>query len=223
MSSSVIRLLVLKDLYFNRGLILGALIAGGLSLVASASSRVGFNFGSVIYITTIIATGVILAMYGVLQERKDRSDVFVLSLPLSGTQYACAKVLGMLVTYLIPWTLLTAGAAYVVATHPVIPGGLLPFALMLSGYCLFCFSFLVSVGLHVKSEGVVVGVVVGMNLSVTLFMFLLDSIPSVAGVRTAAVPLWNGSVFTVLAVELAAIIIAFSIALFAYGRKRDLV
>ena len=42
-----------------------------------------FNIGMLIWLTTIVAFGVVLAMLGIATERKDRALQFVLSLPLS--------------------------------------------------------------------------------------------------------------------------------------------
>ena len=56
---------------------------------------------------TIIAYGIFIAMLAILKERQDRSQLFVLSLPVSPAQYSRAKVWAALIAFFAPWSLLT--------------------------------------------------------------------------------------------------------------------
>ena len=59
-----------------------------------------------IWLTTIVAFGVVLAMIAIANERKERTLQFVLSLPLSHGDYVRIKVIGLLLCFLVPWFVL---------------------------------------------------------------------------------------------------------------------
>ena len=75
----VTRKLIAKEFHVNRWIVGGASAGGVLSILVAALGKTGFSIGSLMWITTIIANGVILALYGVMNERKERSMLFVLS------------------------------------------------------------------------------------------------------------------------------------------------
>ena len=113
---SIVGRLIVKDLYLYRWMILGALVAGGASLAATRMSEgdgwsTGPNVGFILFMTTVITFGVLMAMLGLLRERQERSRLFVLSLPVSPAQYSFAKVAAALVAFLVPWSVLTGGVA----------------------------------------------------------------------------------------------------------------
>ena len=58
-------------------------------------------------LTSIVALGVFIAIYGIMTERKEKVALFVLSLPISTTQYTAAKVVSSLIAFLGPWALLS--------------------------------------------------------------------------------------------------------------------
>ena len=71
-----------------------------------------FNIGMLIWLTTIIAFGVMLAMLGIANERKERALQFVLSLPLSHGDYVRTKMLGLMLCFLVPWIVLERRRAW---------------------------------------------------------------------------------------------------------------
>ena len=83
MQTSLMMRLILKDIYMNRVLIIGSMVAVLMSLYVATLGTTGFNIGSVLFITTIIVMGIFVAMFGVVRERENRSWMFVLSLPVS--------------------------------------------------------------------------------------------------------------------------------------------
>ena len=134
------RKLIAKDFYLNRWLIIGSTVAGLAGLLIAAEGKVRFNIGMLIWLTTIVAFGVVLAMFAIANERKERALQFVLSLPLSHGDYVRIKVVGLLLCFLVPWLMLSAGAVALIAVMPNLPDGLLPFAVLLCGFLLANYS-----------------------------------------------------------------------------------
>jgi ABC-2 type transport system permease protein len=207
MNGSITMRLIVKDLYMNRWLIAVAAVLGLVSLLVAGINKVAFNVAGTLYLTTIIAYGVVLVMYSVVQERKDKSALFVLSLPISGDDYLRAKVLAVLVTFIVPWLALTGGGiALFAATR--IPDGFIPFFLLLSVFMLMNFTLVLVAALITVSEPVITATIIITNVSVSLFFILIGSRPSIHDHIEGPVAVWSKAVFVILAVEIAVILMA---------------
>src|SRR6185295_4230028 len=110
----VTRKLIAKELHVNRLLVGGGVMSGVASVVLAALGQLGFSIGSLIWLSTIIAMGVILALYGIMNERKEHSLEFIMSLPLSVSDYVRAKMLGLALCFFIAWSISVAGALVLV-------------------------------------------------------------------------------------------------------------
>jgi len=218
MSSSVVRKLVLKDLYLHRHMLTLALVAGLLSIIGSGTSRTAFNVGSVFYLSTVIAFGVILVMYGIAQERKDKALLFVLSLPISPTQYLQAKLFSILTIFFVPWAVLTLGAVVMMLTTRI-PDGLVPFFILVSTFMLMNFCLILCVALLTVNELMITGTVILTNMSVSLFFMLLGGMPEIQAHTLDNVVVWSPQFFIVLATQIVVMLIALTLTL-CFGRAR---
>jgi ABC-2 type transport system permease protein len=213
--------LMLKDIYLNRQMIVVALIGGSASLSIAGTGRTGYSIGSISFITTMMAFGVVLAMFSIAQERKDRSGMFVLSLPLAPMDYVRAKLLGTTLTYFIPWLVLSAGAILLIAVTRI-PDGLIPTTVLLLVYFLVTFSIMALVALLVSSDAKTTLAIIGTNMSLTFFMFGISRVHGIGfGLDRAATPAWTGSFFAVLGAELALIAITLGIPLCFNLRRKE--
>jgi ABC-2 type transport system permease protein len=221
--SIVTRKLIAKELYVNRWFVSIGTIAGVVSVLICATSKVGFNVGSLMWITTIVALGVMLALYGIMNERKENSLLFVLSLPLSIPDYVRAKQLGLALCFVIPWLVSSAAAVIFVTVHPGAPDGLLPYLVLLCVFMLTNYSVVLCGALHATSEGAVTAVVIVTNMGVTLFMFLIGGLTDISSHMWGPIAYWNSSFWTVLTVELVTLVVAFALPFFVAARRRDFI
>jgi len=219
----VVRKLIVKELYVNRWLIAGAAVAAALSAATAALGKMAFNIGALTWITTVIAVGVMLAIYGVMNERKEQSLQFVLSLPLSVSQYVGAKLLGLLLSFLGPWLVATLGAAILVLAHPGVPDGLLPYVLALCVFMLMNFSLVLCGTLFVRSESAVSVVIILTNMLVSVYMFTIGTQAGLKDHMYGPTPVWNDTFFTVLGVELFVLVVALALPLATAARRRDFI
>jgi ABC-2 type transport system permease protein len=215
------RKLIAKEIYLYRWLLVGVTGAGFAALLAAASGEFGFNIGFLVWLTAIIALGVMLALFGVASERKERSLLFILSLPLSPGDYVRAKLLGLLCCFALPWALLSAGAVALVFVTPGIADGLLPFTVLLCAFLLMNFALVLCAVLHISSESGMGGVIVLTNMSVSLFMMGIRRIPDLATHMVSPEPVWNATFWLLLAAELVIALIALALPLFIAARRRD--
>jgi ABC-2 type transport system permease protein len=219
--STVTRKLVAKELYVNRWLIIGSAVAGVVSVLIAAGGRVAFNVGALTWMTSVIAHGVMLAIYGVMNERKEHSLLFVLSLPLSIGDYVRAKQVGLALCFFVPWLISSIAAVVLVLAHPDVPDGLLPFLVLLCVFLLANFSLVLCGSLLARTETMVSAVVIVTNMAVTVFIFIIGGLPEIQKNMNGAVPVWNSTVLTVLAFELGTLVLAFLLPLFIAARRRD--
>lgn len=215
------RKLVAKELHLYRWLLVGATAAGFAGLLSAASGEVGFNIGFIVWLTAVIALGVMLALFGVASERKERSQLFILSLPLSHRDYVRAKLLGLLACFLLAWAALSAGALALIVVMPGIPDGLLPYAMLLCIFLLMNFAVVLCGALHIASEAAMGGLIILTNMSVSLFMMGVGRIPGLGQHMQAPAPVWNTPFWLLLAAQLAATGLALALPLFNAARRRD--
>lgn len=215
------RKLIAKELYLYRWLLVGSTGAGFASLLTASSGEFGFNIGFLVWLTAIIALGVMLALFGVSSERKERSLLFILSLPLSPADYVRAKLLGLLACFLLPWAALSAGAGALVLVMPGIADGLLPYTVLLCTFLLMNYAVVLCAVLHVSSEAGMGGVIVLTNMSVSLFMMGIGRIPELGAHMGAPEPVWNTAFWLLLAAELVIALIALALPLLIAARRRD--
>lgn len=219
----VTRKLIAKELYLNRWFMVATAVAAVLSVGASTLGERAFNVASITWLTTVIAFGVMLAIYGISNERKENSLHFVLSLPISPAQYVRAKLFGMLITYLLPWLVASGAALALVMFHPDVPDGLLPYLILLCVFLLFNFTLVVSGALHARSEAMVATVIIISNMTVSLFMFAVGGQEEINAHMRGAAPVWNNAFFNLLTFELIAILIAVALPLATSARRRDFI
>lgn len=219
----VTRKLVAKELYVHRWLVAGAAAAAAISMLIATAGRTGFMVGALTWLTSIIALGVMLAIYGVTNERKEHSLELVMSLPLSPAGYVHAKLLGLSLCFLLPWLVASAAALLLVLLRQGIADGMLPYTVLLCGFLLANFALVLSGTLHVRSEAAMAGVIIVTNMSVSLFMFTVGALPGIRRSMDAAQPEWSATFWTVLAIELMVLAIAFTLPLLFAARRRDFV
>jgi hypothetical protein len=221
--STVTRKLIAKELYLNRWLVIGASVSGLLSILIAATGKTGFNVGALTWLTTVIALGVILVVYGVRYERKEHSLLFVMSLPLSIADYVRAKMIGLALCFFIPWLLSSAAALTLLLVKADLPDGLVPFTVLLCVYMLANFAVVLCGALQATSEAVVSVVIIVTNTAVSLYIFGVSGVPELHDHMFGPVPVWNSTFWTVLAIELGVLALAVSIPFFLAARRRDFI
>lgn len=221
MTSAILWTLIRKDLAFSRVLIVSAIIAAACAFLIATSGKTGAAAANVILITVLAAHGVIICMFYVVGERREKTLLFTLSLPVSSTQIFAAKVVAMLLTYLAPWAfVLVGGIVQVLASG--LPDGLIPFVVMLCMLLLANFCVVLAVSMLARSESALIAVILATNLAITAFMMSLGGIGTMEQDFSAAAPVWSAPVFAILLGQSAVIAIAFLVLFHARRRNGDL-
>jgi ABC-2 type transport system permease protein len=217
----VTRKLIAKELYVNRWLIVGGSLSAIASVLIALTGKMGFNIGALTWLTTIIALGVMLALYGIMNERKEHALQFVLSLPLSIGDYVRAKMFGLMACFLLVWLAGSAAALLLVFGHPGVPDGLAPYTVLLCVFMLANYAVVLCGALHAQSEAVTTALIVVTNMGVSIFMFTVAPMDSINKYMWSPTPVWNSTFWTVLGCELAVLVITFTLPFLLAARRRD--
>jgi ABC-type multidrug transport system permease subunit len=222
MSAPIVRQLILKDLYLFRWMIVAAIVAGGAGIALMPLGQVSTYVGAISLICTLIVLNIFLVMSGVVQEKKDKVLLFILSLPVSTTQYLVAKVTANLIAFFVPWLVLTAGTIAVIDVS-AIPNGIVPYWVAILGYILFYYCALLAVGLLWDSTGAHAAAIIVGNVSINFFIPFLLSLPSVSGHAKHPTAVWTGDIVAIVAAEILTGALVLGLAVYFRSRTGDLV
>ena len=218
----VVRKLIAKELYLYRWLIAVTVFSGLVCLGVSCLGRISFGIGSIMFLTVVVAYGCVLPMFSITSDRKEKSVVFVLSLPISRADYRRSKMAGVLLSFLIPWCVLLA-AAVVVIKASLIPDGMILLTVLLMGLVLTNFCLIVSVLMVTASETFTILLILCTNVSVTFFIVGLTNLTSIGPASARQTLVWDTAALTVLGCEAAAIVVLTFISVWTSGREPDIV
>lgn len=222
MNRSVFWALVRKDIYLARGLIIIGVVAALVAFVLMGRGKVGFAIGGVLFLTTSMASGIFIAMLGILTDRVSQSRLFALSLPISGRQFDLAKLVSVFLTYAIVWSVLTAlvFAAFLLPPADQVERGRLVSGLLIQGCILALFSVVVAWLFAVKSE-VLSGIsILIVNITFTLFMVKIGQ-PEVAKPWSTDTIVWTPFALGMLATEALVLFGSLAVAVLVISRRRD--
>jgi ABC-2 type transport system permease protein len=222
MSQSIAMRLILKDFYLQWPLLAGSLMLGFamLAIALFGGGPITFYVGSVSFICVLILLNVFLVGSTVAQEKKDKVMLFVLSLPISTTQYALTKMVSCLLAFLIPFCLLGAAALLVIGLTPI-PHGLIPLTSAVMMYVCLYFCIFLSVALAGDSVLWNTMVMILGNVLLNFLITWLLTRPSVALATKGPVAIWSPEILASLAVEILGSLLALAAALLVIFRKKD--
>jgi ABC-2 type transport system permease protein len=222
MSHSILKHLLLKDLYFTRYLIIGSIVLGLGCLGLSTGGPIAFYVGTVSLLCVLIILNIFLVMAGVVNERKERTQLFMLSLPISTGQYVRWKLVFSFLAFFVPWLILTI-AAVVVIDVSAIPNGFIPFAVIVLTYLLFYNILLLSVTLAKESVAWNTFVIIFGNISINFVIAFLMDLPAVNHFLWGQEAVWNTQEIVILAVEVALSFITLGLGFLFASRTRDFI
>ena len=222
MNAQMVKHLVLKDWYFQRRPI-GLYTAGGvlgLVMVALGTSW-SFYAGTVLLITFMITIGIHLAIVTVVQERTEHTLPFLMTLPISPKDYTAAKILANLSIFLVPWLMLTGGAAVLLTAGGDRSQALLPLAAVALTYILAAYVLVLMVAIVTESQGWTLCAMGITNLLLQFFLYWVSHLPSIERGMKGRGAVWDSTVLALLGAEVAAVVVLLGLAFTFQARKRD--
>jgi hypothetical protein len=221
MNFSVVRHLILKDWYLNRGVILASIPIGlGALALVLTGKPVAFMLCIILLCMVIVGVGAQLAFVTTINERKEQTLAFVMSLPVSWREYTAAKILANLIIFLIPWLPLTAGALGLLllpgATH-----GLIPFTAIMAMEMFITTSLIVAAGIITESQAWTTAGIFLSSLGINLGGYIFAHVPGIAKYMWGTRVYWSPTAWIILICELLTIPLLLGVTFFVQSRKTD--
>lgn len=224
MNPQTIQILFLKDLFLSRWPMFGYLVGGLLSVLITCLPGESASFlGFILMITVTIAAGIHLISVLLLTETLDMTRIFVFSLPVSLLDYSIAKIMVVLVAFLIPWSGMLASLTVLTFIVPEAKPGALAFLVLLFLFMLAGFCLQLVVAVVTESVGWTIVTVVLGNVLLNLFLKMLREDPVIVELTKSEVLSWPPLVLQIMAMEAVFILVSLGLALMFQMRRRDLI
>jgi ABC-2 type transport system permease protein len=221
-SQSIVWQLVVKDLRVAWPLIFGSLVLGVVSLALSPWSGVAFFVGGSILVVALILLNIMLVMGSLINERKEKIRVFLLSMPVSTTQYNVAKLVSSMIAYVVPAVVITLGGVVLLLATPL-PNGFIPLFVATSVHCFFYFCVLLAVALVTDNQTWITTVIIFGNVSVSFVIPGLINLSSIGPSLGTEVAVWSPDIVAFIAIELVLAVAALAISFVVNSKKTEFV
>lgn len=224
MNRSVVRSLILSDWQRHRPGVLASIAGGGIALaLMQVGGEIPSILGATWFFISLIVLGCMLPVSNVVNERKKQNLTFLMSLPLSVTQYTKAKLITTVGMFLVPWLTLVVGAVSFIAARESVPNGLIPIAIILSMLTFVGFCLIAAVAMVSESEGWTIAATIVSNSSYGFGWYLLARNPTIQENMRSPGIVWSSEVLTVLAWEIAIVAFILGLTFYLQSRKRDFI
>jgi ABC-2 type transport system permease protein len=198
----LIRLLVRKDWQLFEKQLAAYVGAGIVALCfLGMASAWTFYVGSLLLLIVMVAAACFSISNSLLSERKEHTLPFIMSLPVSPLDFYLSKLLGNLVTFAVPFGVLSLGTLAVILYTPL-PDGLVVFAVLVFGHVLLAYSVSLAVAMTVESEGWNTFVMIASMVLINPFIMGIGQIPAIAApIKTEAI-VWSTPALAILTAQL---------------------
>jgi len=217
---NMVRILMRKDLQLVAAPALTYFAGGVLALgLMSVHAEGSYYAGVVLLITALMALGFHPAIATAVGERKGQTLAFVMSLPITPTDYTVAKLAVNLLVFFVPWTLLLLGCAMLIHWRADLPDGLIPLAVILFGVVAASSVVILCVGVATESMPLTIVTQVASNLAFQGVMFSASNNPQIKAAMAGDVVAWSPPVLGYLGVYACIILLALAATVWAQSRK----
>ena len=221
MSTPVVKQLVLKDWYFNRGL-LGLFLVGGL--IALGISSVTHGFVQVMAVVLFMAASsavMFMPIWTVIAERSQQNLPFIMSLPVSIRNYTTAKVLGTILPALVLWLAMIAAYVTFAIVYEPARAGSIPITLVTFGMILAILCINLGVALVTESEKSGILITIFCNICFWFFWSFASQSSFVAPDLASPKIVWRPEILWLLAGDVAVIASSLALTFYLQSRKTD--
>jgi ABC-2 type transport system permease protein len=221
MSYETIWKLMVKDWYLQRLSVLLAVAAAPVAFaVVAMGGQMGSIFGVILLVTILVFVGAQVSISTMVNERKEQSLAFVMSMPVSFKEYSVAKLGGNLLIFLVPWTACLLGSVILLAVSPG-SQGLIPYITIMGVEILVNICLMNVVALTTESQHWTVGMLLTTNLGFNGLGYWVAHMKGIQPWMFGKQLVWTSTATAVLSAEIAVIVLMVTAALFVQSRKRD--
>lgn len=223
LNAEMIRVLMIKDWQLNQkpiaAYVLGAIIGLG---IMSIPHLWGFYMGAVTLLTIMIASGFHIINATIIQEKKEQTLPFIMSLPVRPIEFALAKIFANATIFIFAWLVVVLGFTFLIFTGPI-PDGILIFFFLISIHVIANYFIVLSVAINTESEGWSIFTMVFLNLFLNPVIMLLVRSPKIHSTFENDIIAWSDLATYVVFAEIITIIIAVLVIVFRQSRRKTFI
>lgn len=215
--------LVIKDCQIYQK-ITALYVAGGILGLAllSVPHSYGFYMGCIILITVMVASGCHMVNLTVINEKKEQTLPFVMSLPIRPIDYAMGKLIANLLVFLVPWAMLTLALVFITLFGPI-PDGILIFLLLISVQVVVNYLIILAITIVTESEGWSIFSMVLVNLSLNPIIMLIVRNPVFHTHFESDNIVWSADASLILSVQLLVSVLCIVAVVLLQRRRRTFI
>lgn len=222
MSASIVPQLIRKDIQIMKAPALWWWL-GGIAAVVTTMTTGIFLLGMILFVTCMAGAGMHTAVMTVVEERREQTLPFIMSLPITVREYTSAKLVANLTIFSAVWLTLS-GASLVVFIGPEgMPDGAFPFVIIVLVGIFLAYTLVLTVSLIAETVGAAIASTVGANILTQLFLWWVVSLEGISASVEGDVAVWNGTALTVLAGQLLTIVALIGVTYALQARKTDFI
>ncbi|PUA29956.1 MAG: hypothetical protein B0W54_05305 [Cellvibrio sp. 79] len=215
----LIKILITKDWHLQRKTIAMYLVGGLFSLSFISGGEWQFFMGTTLLISALIGLGNHQITSSIINERKEYTLPFIMSLPVTPIDYLVAKLIASMSLFVLPWFVVCAATLVVFWITPI-PDGFIPITVIIGIYLFLCYAVSWTVGMISESEAVSIFTMVFMNCLIGPVIFTFTRFSGISSHVSAASPVWNSESVGVVVGQLVVILLALATAFYWQARKK---
>lgn len=225
MNVPLVQRLILKDLYLHRWAIFGlavALPAAGIVAAVFGGETMWRHMGLIIINNALLYLIFFLPMGTIMNERKQHTLPFLMSMPISYKEYTASKLIGSLLVFAVTWGGIALALPEIVGRSEKLSMGVLPLlATLLGAFLVF---FVLTLGVCLVTESYLWTMIIGMTSVAAVFLFfpLLESIPPhlFENWKSESI-VWDKEVVIVVLLEILFSVVVVTVTFALQKRKKD--
>ena len=219
MNHSIVKQLIRKDLQIMKIPAMLYWLGGILSIViAITGGDTSGLVAMILFVAALFGAGVHAAFQCVVQERKDQTLAFIMSLPVTVKEYTTAKIAANLLLIGGVWITLSA-ASYIIFIGESMPVGAVPFVTIILVAIFFAYILVLATTLIFETEAAAITAIVAANLGTQAVLWWLSDLHGIRSVIGGQVAVWNSTVLTTLGCQFGLIGLLLVLTFYLQSRK----
>jgi ABC-type transport system involved in multi-copper enzyme maturation permease subunit len=215
----VIRLLVAKDWQLFQKQLAALVLAGIVALCFIGLAKPwAFYVGSLMLLIVLVSAACFSISTSLMNERKEQTLAFVMSLPVSPRDFTVSKLAGNLLTFGVPFLLLLGGTLAVVLLTPL-PDGLVVYSLLIFAYILFAYAVSLAAVMSVTSEGWATFAMIGTMVMINPYMMAMAQVPEISRRISVDAIVWTTPAAVILTSLVVLSVAVIGVATWYHARK----
>lgn len=215
--------LVIKDCQLYQKMTAIYLAGGIIGLaILSLPHIYCFYMGCIILMTVMVAAGFHMINLTIINEKKEQTLPFVMSLPIRPLDYALGKLIANMLIFLVPWFMLTLALIFITLFGPI-SDGFLPFMLLILVQLVVNYLLVLSLAIITESEGWSIFGMVVVNLFLNPVIMLIVRNPAFNQHFESEEFVWIPQASVILTVQLLISLVCIIAVIFFQSRRRTFI